>query len=218
MAQYDIVIDVVGTEVFHQNWSGNSDDKLESMRIYARDVWESDINDSNDTYEPFCILHTESDTSIPESALPSNTDYLGDRALDGDEWLKNNTDWYDTSDSIIVADYYGDNYDTHGTAGDETAGSGDNLIAWADAYFEDTGTIMSEYENGGTEAIGAHENGHPYSGDHVDATGEWYNYGTLMWSSTTNPTCNTSYSVNEVYQAYSDCNVSAIRTFIDNNF
>lgn len=212
-ASYDAWVAFVGTSSFHDQYST----KLGDIRDYCNNVWESDINDSSDTYEPYFALYTDSDVEIPESALDSAST-LSDRLKAADSWLDSNWSPYDDYDGVVIGDYWGGDSGVWGVAFQDGAYCTDDKSALADAYHEDNNNLQ-EYQDEGTEGVAAHEILHLFNGEHELGYVDSYDDATLMWGdSSIDHTCNnTDDYADDVIQAYSSCNVDRVRNHLDNS-
>ena len=158
-----ILIDFLGTEDFFDRWSGDAEAKIASVKDWCESTW-SQVEDGSGEYE--ASFYAWGDTvQVPAGALSGGD--LEDRVQEADRWLRNNWYYYDSSDAVVVADYYGDS--SHGThAG--LAGSNFYDVALYDCYFEDNGEIVPEYHDVGSAGVAHHELSHMFTAGHADAS------------------------------------------------
>ncbi len=211
---------VLGTEAFHDNWSGDPVDKIESVRQYVSNVWLGYVTDEFGNYT--ADVNKDTTTMVAESYIDGNTT-LFDRMEDVDEWIGINTDYDSAKDSLVVLDHFGEDDDTYGVTVSGTAGCDNNITALADAYWEDpnnSDTLPAVIQSQGTEGLAAHEHLHLYQGDHEDAQVRLNDNATLMYTANKAVTygCNSDgNTASDTVMEYSSCNVGSVRSFIVND-
>jgi hypothetical protein len=217
------IIDFVGTERFWNKYSGNPSTKLDDCKSYCENRWDYKIDQGNRGADFYS--HTSSSDQIPENFLPSNTDFFTDRVIsvtnDMDEWLKNNWSLYDTSDCVMVLDWYEENVDeedeTYGVAYDNAGGAAEKTGA-VDVWYEDKNELPYEWGSERSEGISWHELAHVWSATHNDASIDSNYDMSLEWNWGDAAGCNPqSGGTDQITRWVTSCTTNDIQSHFDNN-
>jgi len=217
-----LVVDVVGTETFYDNYGAS---KRDSIKNYAEDVWKDEIEDGSGMYEASFTSIDSSQIEISKWWLcnddGTSCDSIWHRAGDADDYLQEHHSFYDSADVIIVADYMEDpNNNYHWGGAQDKAGTSTNKVAIIDVgQIEGTNGAWDSEES---EGVTAHELMHMFIDQsdkehypHITSVGS----ASLSWDSgEIAEECDYSdRSANGVAKFVSDCTKSRVRSFIESN-
>lgn len=201
--------DFFGTDNFYNYYGSNAESKIdEEAAWFKNNVWNEVSTDPVANAWNMEVPVSASDT------CESSTTRLGE----ADEWLKNNFDYYGSSDGCVVLDHYWDGtYFGCAYIGGITGTTENNKTALVD-YEAATGGHLPSYD---TNSIGIRhylgmEPGHVYGARHPeDSVNTVDGFVTYMFNNE-GPECEDSGDPQEVASTYSNCAESTIRDYVNN--